>query len=111
MAEKKGLERLKYLRYAHNIILGVIGTKRDALDIIKAVQNFLQEELELEINEHKILHTKSGMAKYLGALVIYYGTQSVEISTTDEISDVNQVRLRSRPQLIPPINFLITKAL
>ena len=111
MAEKKGLERLKYLRYADNIILGVIGTKRDALDIIKAVQNFLQEELELDINEHKILHTKSGMAKYLGALVIYYGTQSVEISTTDEISDVNQVRLRSRPQLIAPIKDLITKAL
>lgn len=111
MAEKEGLERLKYLRYADNIILGVMGTKRDALDIIKAVQNFPQEELELDINEHKILHAKSGMAKYLGALVIYYGTRSVEISSTGKISGVNQVRLRSRPQLIAPITDLITKAL
>lgn len=113
MAEKEGLKRLKYLRYADNIILGVIGTKRDALDIRKAVQHFLQEELELNINEQKseILHAKSGVAKYLGALVIYYGTRSVDISSTDKVSsDVNQIRLRSRPQLIAPIKDLITKA-
>ncbi|BDD77380.1 hypothetical protein Mp_Mg00880, partial (mitochondrion) [Marchantia polymorpha subsp. ruderalis] len=111
MAEKEGLKRLKYLRYADNIILGVIGSKQDALDIRKAVQNFLQEELKLDINEQKskILHAKSEMAKYLGALVIYYGTGSVEILS--KVSDVKQIRLRSRPQLIAPIKDLITKAL
>lgn len=114
MAEKEGLKTLKYLRYADNIISGVIGTKQDALDIIKAVQNFPQEELELDINEQKseILHAKSGMAKYLGALVIYYGTRSVKISSTDEVSDANRVRLRrSRPQPIAPIKDSITEAL
>lgn len=113
MAEKEGLKRLKYLRYADNIILGVIGSKQDALDIRKAVQNFLQEELKLDINEQKskILHAKSEMAKYLGALVIYYGIGSVEILSTDKVSDVKQIRLRSRPQLIAPIKDLITKAL
>nr|YP_004927715.1 hypothetical protein TrlaMp66 [Treubia lacunosa]AEH99761.1 hypothetical protein TrlaMp66 [Treubia lacunosa] len=47
MADKEGLKRIKYLRYADNIILGIIGNKQDALDIRKAVQHFPKEEAEV----------------------------------------------------------------
>jgi len=43
------------------------------------MQNFIKEELKLDMKERKglILNTKSEMAKYLGALVTYYDTGNV----------------------------------
>jgi hypothetical protein len=68
---------------------GVIGSKQDALEIQRAVQNFIKEELKLDMKERKgpILSAKSEMAKYLGALVTYYGTGSVmETLSTDKVT-------------------------
>lgn len=112
---KKGATRLKYLRYADEVMSGIIGSKEEALNIRKAVQKFLQQKLKLEINEQRssIVNAKSEIAKYLGTLVTYYGIGSVKPrSSTDEVSDVKRVRLRSitRPQLIAPIKDLLTKA-
>jgi hypothetical protein len=57
----------------------VIGSKQDALEIQRVMQNFIKEELKLDMKEQKglILSAKFEMAKYLGALVTYYGTKSV----------------------------------
>jgi hypothetical protein len=57
----------------------VIGSKQDALEIQRVMQNFIKEELKLDTKEQKglILSTKFEMAKYLSALVTYYGTKSV----------------------------------
>lgn len=112
--DHEGAARLKYLRYADEVMLGVIGSKEEALNIRKAVQKFLQQKLKLEINEQRssLINAKSEIAKYLGTLVTYYGTGSVKPRSTDEVSDVKRVRLRSitRPQLIAPIKDLLTKA-
>jgi hypothetical protein len=53
------------------------------------VQNFIKEELKLDMKEGKglILSAKSEMAKYLGALVTYYGTGSVmETLSIDKVT-------------------------
>ncbi len=44
---------------------GVIGSKQDALEIQRAMQNFIKEELKLNMKEQKglILSAKSKMAK------------------------------------------------
>ncbi len=78
-----GFQRLKYLWYVHNIILDVIRNKQDALEIQRVMQNFIKEEVKLNMKERKglILNTKSKMAKYLGALVTYYDTKSVIVVT------------------------------
>lgn len=59
--------RLKYIRYADDFILGVIGSKEDALRIKEDIKSFLSESLALELSEEKTLITHTGkLAKFLG---------------------------------------------
>lgn len=59
--------RLKYIRYADDSILGVIGSKEDALRIKEDIKSFLSESLALELSEEKTLITHTGKsAKFLG---------------------------------------------
>lgn len=58
---------LKYIRYADDFILGVIGSKEDALRIKEDIKSFLSESLALELSEEKTLITHTGKsAKFLG---------------------------------------------
>lgn len=59
--------RLKYIRYADDFILGVIGSKEDALRIKEDIKSFLSESLALELSEEKTLITHTGKsAKFFG---------------------------------------------
>ena len=59
--------RLKYIRYADDFILGVIGSKEDALRIKEDIKSFLSESLALELSEEKTLITHTvKSAKFLG---------------------------------------------
>lgn len=59
--------RLKYIRYADDFILGVIGSKEDALRIKEDIKSFLSESLALELSEERTLITHTGKsAKFLG---------------------------------------------
>ena len=59
--------RLKYIRYADDFILGVIGSKEDARRIKEDIKSFLSESLALELSEEKTLITHTGKsAKFLG---------------------------------------------
>ena len=59
--------RLKYIRYADDFILGVIGSKEDAQRIKEDIKSFLSESLALELSEEKTLITHTGKsAKFLG---------------------------------------------
>ena len=59
--------RLKYIRYADDFILGVIGSKEDARQIKEDIKSFLSESLALELSEEKTLITHTNKsAKFLG---------------------------------------------
>lgn len=59
--------RLKYIRYADDFILGIIGSKEDVLRIKEDIKSFLSESLALELSEEKTLITHTGKsAKFLG---------------------------------------------
>ena len=59
--------RLKYIRYADDFILGVIGSKEEALRIKEDIKSFLSASLALELSEEKTLITHTGKsAKFLG---------------------------------------------
>jgi hypothetical protein len=67
----------------------VIGSKQDALEIQRAMQNFIKEEPKLDMKERKglILSAKSEMAKYLGTLATYYDIGSVmETLSTNKVA-------------------------
>lgn len=60
-------KRLKYVRYADDFLIGVIGSKEDAKRIKEDVKRFLADKLALELSEEKTLITHtSKAAKFLG---------------------------------------------
>lgn len=60
--------RLKYIRYADDFILGFIGPKFEAEEIRNELGLFLQDALNLEMNESKTLitHARTQQAQFLG---------------------------------------------
>lgn len=60
-------KRMKYVRYADDFLIGIIGSKEDGKKIKEDIKNFLQSKLKLELSEEKTLitHTEKS-AKFLG---------------------------------------------
>lgn len=60
-------KRIKYVRYADDFLIGIIGNKQDAIDIKKEIKEYLNDRLALELSEEKTLITHSeDPAKFLG---------------------------------------------
>ena len=64
---------MRYIRYADDFVIGIIGTKQDAVTILNEVTDFLRKELHLEISEEKtgIRHAEKGV-QFLGYEVKTY---------------------------------------
>jgi len=83
----KNFIRIKYVRYADDWLIGVIGPRGIAEEIKAKVREFLENELKLTFGEEKakITHAKTEQAQFLG-LLISIGrsrtqTQKVTLST------------------------------
>jgi hypothetical protein len=63
-----GYRRLRYCRYADDILLGVIGPRSEAEEIKRQLGMFLQDTLKLELSATKTLitHARSEKARFLG---------------------------------------------
>ena len=63
-----GYRRLRYVRYADDILLGFAGPKAEAEEIKGRLAQFLQEDLKLELSERKTLitHARTSAARFLG---------------------------------------------
>ena len=59
--------RLHYVRYADDWLVGVIGSKADAVELKRWVETYLREELQLELSAEKTLITNSKQrVRFLG---------------------------------------------
>lgn len=60
--------RLKYCRYADDILLGFVGSRAEAEEIKRLLAVFLRDHLKLELSEKKTLitHARSEKARFLG---------------------------------------------
>jgi retron-type reverse transcriptase len=67
-------KRLYFVRYADDILLGMIGAKEECKSILRKINTFLQEELKLELNHDKceINLAWEKQTKYLGFLLGRY---------------------------------------
>ena len=63
-----GYRRLRYARYADDILLGFTGPKAEAEEIKHRLAQFLHDELKLELSETKTLitHASTNAARFLG---------------------------------------------
>ena len=59
--------RLVYIRYADDFLIGIIGTRAEAVSVQEKVTTFLKRELQLEIAEEKsgVVHASDGVS-FLG---------------------------------------------
>ena len=59
--------RLRYVRYADDFLIGVIGSREDCVKIKEDIKNFLCDRLKLELSDEKTLITHGhDHAKFLG---------------------------------------------
>ena len=63
-----GYRRLRYIRYADDVLLGFIGPRAEAEQIKQRLAQFLRDDLALELSQEKTLitHARTGAAKFLG---------------------------------------------
>jgi group II intron reverse transcriptase/maturase len=68
-----GFRRLRYVRYADDFLIGIIGTKQEARDALTEVRSFLKKELRLDVSEEKsgICDAKEGTS-FLGYTITAY---------------------------------------
>jgi group II intron reverse transcriptase/maturase len=89
-----GYRRLRYVRYADDILLGFTGPKAEAEEIKRRLAQFLHKNLKLELSETKTLitHARTEAARFLGYEII---TQHDDRKQTAGRRSVNgQIRLR-----------------
>jgi group II intron reverse transcriptase/maturase len=63
-----GYRRLRYARYADDVLLGFAGPKAEAEEIKQRLTQFLRDDLHLELSDEKTLitHARTGAATFLG---------------------------------------------
>lgn len=65
--------RLRYCRYADDFLIGVIGSKREARDVMASVERFLTEALKLSVSPEKSgVHAASKGVTFLGYRISAY---------------------------------------
>jgi group II intron reverse transcriptase/maturase len=63
----KGIRKLKYVRYADDFLIGIIGSKEDCQKVKEDIKNYLHKTLKLELSDEKTLITNAAKpAKFLG---------------------------------------------
>ena len=64
---EQGFKKIQYNRYADDFVIGVIGSKQDALEVKENVKEFLRDVLHLEMSDEKTKVTHSSKkVRYLG---------------------------------------------
>jgi group II intron reverse transcriptase/maturase len=82
-----GYRRLRYIRYADDFALGLVGTHADAEEIKRRLKEFLRDELKLELSEEKTLitHATTQKARFLGYHISNQQANSKMTTNTNRI--------------------------
>jgi hypothetical protein len=104
----EGFKRLKYIRYADDFLIGVIGSKMDCIELINKIKIFLKERLGLTLNveKTKITNASQDSAKFLG-YNIHITPPSKQI--VRRVKPGRLTRLVGRPVFDAPIKSIADK--
>jgi group II intron reverse transcriptase/maturase len=106
--------RIKYVRYADDWLIGIIGSRQIAEEIKEKIRTFLANELKLTLSTEKtkITHAKTEQAKFLGVLISTGRTQvqqKITLSTNKSGKYFNRRSTGWEVVLKCPTNELIQK--
>ena len=94
--------RLRYIRYADDFVLGLVGTRDDAEEIKRRIKEFLRDELKLELSDEKTLitHATTQKARFLG---YHIDNQQANTKTTTNTKRIKKRSVNGRIGLhVPP---------
>lgn len=92
----KGYKRLKYVRYADDFLISIIGTKEEAQAIKERVGKFLKNELNLDLGEEKTLIThNSKKVRFLGYDVFVANKNEGKVALTENSGRMIKKRVDS----------------
>jgi group II intron reverse transcriptase/maturase len=96
-----GYKRLRYVRYADDFLLGVVGTHADAEEIKQRIKEYLRDDLKLELSDDKTLitHATTQQARFLGYHII---NQQANDKTTTNTAHIKKRSVNGRIGLYVP---------
>jgi len=105
-------KRLFYVRYVDDFVVGVVGSRKDAIDIKERVMCFLEENLKLILSDEKslITHFSKRPITFLGTLIKGNWEKEKRIKLVRKLGVLRKVRITGRPVLKAPIKDLFLKA-
>lgn len=111
MGEDKLFRRMRYLRYADDFLIGIIGSKKDCIQIRAKIFEILQDKFKLTLNldKTKISHASTDGAYFLGHNVRISDISKHKITYLQRGNRKVLTRLVSRPILDAPTNKIIEK--
>jgi hypothetical protein len=97
--------RLRYIRYADDLILGFTGSRENAEVIFNSIKDFVETNLKLTVNEEKskIYHSSDRNIKFLGFFLRYLPPKrTLDQDKADKgIKQVKMVAINSAQLRIP----------
>ena len=91
--------RLRYCRYADDFLMGVVGGKAEAREVMAAVQAFLAERLHLDVSAEKSgINDASRGSRFLGYGVRTTTPRRATVMVERRRSDGSPMRVPRRPQ-------------
>ena len=102
-------KRAWYIRYADDFLIGVIGTKSDALELKRKIGKFLHERLKLNLSEEKTLITNATKetAKFLGYEI---QSQSCDTKITTRLDHTKRRSINGHIALLLPKSVIQKKS-
>nr|AAD12069.1 reverse transcriptase homolog [Diacronema lutheri]ADW83098.1 hypothetical protein [Diacronema lutheri]QHD45373.1 hypothetical protein [Pavlova sp. NIVA-4/92] len=106
--------RLRYVRYADDIVIGFTGPYSEALVILDQVVKFLEKTLCFKVNKEKssINHSETNGIKFLGTFIKYLPNKIVIDPKHDIPGEIQQLKAVAinKPQLRAPIKDILERA-
>lgn len=105
-------KRLYYIRYVDDFVVGVVGSRKETVDIKKKVKCYLEENLKLVLNDEKslITHISKTPISFLGTRITGIWETNKRVKLVEKQGVSRKVRITGRPVFKAPIHELFEKA-
>lgn len=105
-------KRLIYVRYVDDFVVGIIGSRKDAVDIQNKIKNFLLDHLKLTLSDEKTLITnyRRDFISFLGVKIKGSWEKEKRIKVIKDTKGTRKVRITSRCVMHAPIKDIFEKA-
>ena len=104
-------KRLKYVRYADDFLIGIIGSKEDCVKTRDKIHQFLFDELKLNLNldKTKITHARVDKAHFLGTDISITPLEKRPLRFITRGTSQFRMKANTKPLLQAPIKKLVSK--